>query len=330
MILPTISRRARALLAAAAAATLGASALAPAADAAFPGRNGPVTVAFGFGCDGSMLSTMQPDGSDRKLLTPSACNDDNAPLYRLPDWSADGQRLIALNGANAPVLLNADGSNPVVPPLAATPYFGESRPSLSPDGKRFVYTRMPASGRAGARSQIWIAGVDGSGDHAVRFGSDPRWSPDGKRIAYAAPTVDERGKALRGGTYLMSAKTGKRIRRIGPRAAWLDWAPAGDRLVYTAYGTGGGDLYVMRADGRGTPRRLTATRTRSEYSATWSPNGRRIVFVRSAKPDEEEVRYEIWTMSARGGDAKRIYKSADLGVEDVMGIGPAVAWQPLR
>ncbi len=56
----------------------------------------------------------------------------------------------------------------------------------------------------------------------------------------------------------------------------------------------------------------------------WSPDGRRIAFVARSHPDEEEVQSGIYTMSARGGRATRIYRSDRSRIEE--GSSLEISW----
>jgi Tol biopolymer transport system component len=90
-----------------------------------------------------------------------------------------------------------------------------------------------------------------------------------------------------GGTWIIDADTGERIRRISRRpAAVLDWSPDGRTLLFgPACGFDGlcdPDLYILRRDGTRV-RRLTDTPKREETDAVWSPDGRRIAFVRTGR-----------------------------------------------
>ena len=70
-----------------------------------------------------------------------------------------------------------------------------SDPQLSPAGKDVLYTRADADWKSGRRvSHIWRASVDGGQPVQLTSGAegetDPRWSPDGRTIAFTAKRGD--------------------------------------------------------------------------------------------------------------------------------------------
>jgi Tol biopolymer transport system component len=277
-----------------------------AAHASFPGRNGRIAVAVYWG----RIASITPQGTAWRTLI-----DCWSPTIKCgaPDWSPDGQNLLFLWGG--PGVMPADGIGPdrsrvKFVPLATQPRFGDAKPSFAPDGRHFAYTRE----RRG-QSEIWRANVDGDEDRRLAAGLLPRWAPNGRRIAYVGQD---------GGLWLMNARTGRRIRKIGPTVSSFDWAPDGRRIVY-ALPRPQPDVFVIGADGKGSPRRLTWTTRWVESAPVWAPNGRKIAFVRR-RNHRHWTHYTIWTMTPAGRRTKRIriHRRTDgLAQRDVM-----LSWQP--
>ncbi len=123
--------------------------------------------------------------------------------------------------------------------------------SFSPDGTHLAFTRADVSALAYAgrtETSIETMEVDGSGLHQLLAGgSDPAYSPDGRRIAFVT-NRDHDG----------SIRTGE------------------DESEYA------NELYVMNADGTGAER-LTHSPELSELDPTWSPGGTRIAYARQAE-----------------------------------------------
>lgn len=290
------------LCATALAALAGASVV----EGSFPGRNGRIAVGFHEQC----IFTMQPDGQARRSL---ACGG-------RPDWSPSGRRLLFLGPLGEPGVMAAGGSRQRGVPLGETPPFSsEYKPSFAPDRRHFAYTRYQP-GSEGAQPEIWRAALDGKGDRLLRPGWLPRWSPKGGRIAYVSPD---------GGTWLMNARTGRRIHRIGETAFSLDWSPDGRWIVYTS---GAADLSVARANGKGAPRRLISSGLTQAVEAVWSPNGRRIAIVRRHLWSAENLEFEIVTMDPAGRRTRLVYSASAVAEEAVAPgyLDPTLSWQPRR
>jgi Tol biopolymer transport system component len=275
-----------------------------AADASFPGSNGRIAFNWTFGCDGSMVATMKPDGSDRRLLTADACTEDGPPRAAYPDWSADGTRIAYFSDGRLSTMA-ADGSGQA--PLPLDPATA-ARPSLSPDGKRIAYTRI-----SGGRQWVYVANLDGTDERRLRAGNSPRWSPSGLTIAY----LTQRSRLVE-----ITARTNSVIRRHEIHARFFDWSPGGGRFVYASRG---GNLWTVRVKPGGTPRRLLES-TAIELSVAWSPDKRRIAFVRALPTGEERVRYGIYTMPASGGTPRRIFRTSEESSEETLE-ALTIAWQ---
>jgi serine/threonine protein kinase len=103
---------------------------------------------------------------------------------RWPAWRPNGRELAVFSRAPARgiFLIGLDGSQKLI---TSKPDEGELRPgSWSPDGNLLAYTVQQTGHR------IWITGMDGTPSQPLATGKGiayaPRFSPDGKWIAYAS------------------------------------------------------------------------------------------------------------------------------------------------
>jgi Tol biopolymer transport system component len=92
-----------------------------------------------------------------------------------------------------------------------------------------------------------------------------------------------------------------------------DWSPDGTKIAYEDDMTGGGDVYVMNADGSN-PTRLTTDPT-LDLGPTWSPDGTQITFL--AFRDNPRA---VYVMNADGSDQHAVHPGP--GPQFVPG------WQP--
>ena len=104
----------------------------------------------------------------------------------------------------------------------------EQEPSLSPDGRFFVYA-SDASGNW----DIYLQRIGGG--NAINLTEDsleddrqPAFSPDGESIAFRSERDD-------GGIYVMGA-TGESVRRITDHGFYPDWSPDGAKIVFSTLG----------------------------------------------------------------------------------------------
>ncbi len=130
---------------------------------------------------------------------------DLAGVGSFPTVSASGQRIAySRRDLNVDMMTLQEGRERET--IAAST-FNEFDASFSPDGSKVAF----ASDRTGEGNEIWVANKDGSGRRPVTKGvhrpeGSPRWSPDGRRLAYDGLgedgkrhvfTIDEAGGQIR-------------------------------------------------------------------------------------------------------------------------------------
>ena len=193
----------------------------------------------------------------------------------------------------------------------------DTHPSWSPDGKRiaFMSDRDGHFNIPGGLPNYEIYVMDADGGNPQNLTNDPNddkfpsWSPDGKRIVFSS---DRDGNRENYEIYVMDAD-GNNQQRITDNDfydTYPSWAPDGERIAFMSRRDGhfigefglSSEIYVMDADGKNM-RRLTNNR-KNEWSPSWSPDGKWIVFSADRKADG--VNYEIYVMDADGGNQRRL------------------------
>jgi len=187
--------------------------------------------------------------------------------------------------------------------LTRTPKSHELDPAASPDGRLIAYTRILLA-RPG--SEIWAVRKDGSHQRFIARGSDPAWSPDGKRIVFVGPRQPRVSKPE---IYIMRAD-GTHIRRLTKNWNASDRSPAfspdGKRIVFLSNrdatgGAGNAEIWVMGTKGKH-PVNLTHNPAIDDHP-DWSPDGSKIVFERVASSWTER---QIFVMNADGSDQRQV------------------------
>jgi dipeptidyl aminopeptidase/acylaminoacyl peptidase len=225
-----------------------------------------------------------------------------------------------------------------------------SDPHLSPDGKFVAYVLTTIDQKKNRReSSIWIVPSDGSAAprrlSAENFSSSaPRWSPDGKTLAFLSARAVESGssESPKSQIYLLSMTGGGEglpLTKLKNSVQSYQWSPDGSRIVlvsssgpldgvapadrksdvrhyshiqYKFNDTGWFDdkrrhLWVVDVPG-GESKQITDGQDWNDTDPQWSPDGSRIAFVsdRTGKAYDDSYNTDVWTIPAAGGSLTKI------------------------
>lgn len=216
-------------------------------------------------------------------------------------------------------------------------------PQISPDGDQVVYVRNQFDINTDRKfTNLWTIGYTGENHQPLTSGkkgcSSPRWSPDGKRLAYVS---DEEGSAQIFVRYMESGQTASitnlpsspRSVTWSPDGQWLafiqfvpseqpklgdfpgppkgaEWASPAKIIDQVSYKSDGNfsflepgfyHLFVVAAEG-GAPRQLTYGDF-NQNSFCWTPDSKNIVFSGNREPNAELERQNthIYLVSRDGG-----------------------------
>jgi Tol biopolymer transport system component len=130
--------------------------------------------------------------------------------------------------------------------------------------------------------------ADGSGQRRLIAGhsvnTDPRWSPDGRSIAFTHGTPCSDNGCKLNIWLIRPDGTGARPLTRDGGSAEPSWSPDGKKIAFDRYNAAKGrsDLYVMNADGTGSHPLTSFTSKLDVSRPAWSPDGRTIAFIANA------------------------------------------------
>jgi Tol biopolymer transport system component/DNA-binding winged helix-turn-helix (wHTH) protein len=225
-------------------------------------------------------------------------------------------RTFSTNGAGASTRASVEQTRPLIS-ISDT-----STPAFSPDGNSVAFFRQ---GSKSAESGIYVSAV--GSDQLVQLTSDnrdccPVWSPDGRSLAFTRSASGNQGYSI----YVMPSngeekrKAEKAIttqtaaftlvpnstaeRKIdtggtNPSRGGIAWSPDGQSIAFA----GASGIYSVTLENCSVRRLTTPTPAAQDWGPTFSPDGQRLMFVRTIQigtPDE------IWSVPATGGEGVRI------------------------
>ena len=208
--------------------------------------------------------------------------------FGAPVPSRDGKKLFIIGSVLREEVLRYDAkSGKFVPYLLGISADGLD---FSRDGKWVAYVTFP-------EGTLWRSRVDGSERLQLTFPPMgaylPRWSPDGKQIAYSA---DAPGKPLK--IYLVSADGGS-LDQVTPdekNAAIGGWSPDGKTLAFddAPYAGSGPKSEALHLFDLRTHQIVTMPQSEGLHSPIWSRDGRHI-----AAMTRDELRLMLFDVSTQ-------------------------------
>ena len=228
-------------------------------------------VAFYSDRDGSWeIYVMNKDGTGQTRLTNNGKDDWN------PAFSADGDKIAFVSnrdGADFEIFVmnatdnNNDGNGDNLKRLTDNSA-DDIHPVFSPDGQKIAFS----SDRDGD-SEVFVMTVNGSGQtnltkNAVSD-SQPAYSPNGQKIVFSSDRDDPLGEV-----YVMDKDGSKPIRLTNDPESDSDpaFSPDGSKIAFVSFRSGfpNAEIYVVNADGSGTPTNLTNNSAR-DLAPDWQP-----------------------------------------------------------
>lgn len=142
----------------------------------------------------------------------------------------------------------------------------------------------------GVNGQIHTMNEDGSGYAALagtEGGTDPVWSPDRKKIAYAV------NSGANAGLWVIGSTGKNRTRMYSGTVGAPAWSPDGSKIAFHAAITGGTHILVIDSNGTNL-QQATAVGSVNKFP-TWSADGSRLVYYSNRSQGSG-----LWIMNANG------------------------------
>jgi TolB protein len=169
-------------------------------------------------------------------------------------------------------------------------------------------TRIAYVRGTGDAAAMRVVDSDGANEITVptdACGVSPAWNPSGTMLAYTTCGVNSR-------MLVIDLTTGRSRTLAGPtrNVGYVSpaFTPDGSSIVYGRYSEEGTDLFSMSLSGNDPPRRVTTGRGFQNMLPTFSPDGRRMVYVGNISGHPE-----LYIMDADGTGAEVLtnYEESD-------------------
>jgi dipeptidyl aminopeptidase/acylaminoacyl peptidase len=242
-----------------------------------------------------------------------------------------------------------------------------SSPRISPDRSQIIFSVQRVDEKKQKKySNLWLVPTDGSQParqftYGDQSDSSPRWSPDGRTIAFHSNRQDEKQTQL----YLIPFFGGEArpLTDLKGKIGSFEWSPDGSQFIcqfrqkdeeaiereedeqkkklgvvarhitrpeYKFDGVGylpQNRWHLWRIDAKtGEATQLTEGDQYDETNPRWSPDGQTILFFsnRSEQPDFDWHLMDMWTIPAEGGEMTRL--ETPVGLKHSAAFSPDGQW----
>jgi len=219
-----------------------------------------------------------------------------------PEWIYGRNRIIfdsdRLMGERTIWVVHSEGAKSAMKPFSTGKY--EVKPAVSPDSKKIAFVACSAieyyfscmdfcdpweDDPLDPCEMIYTVNLDGTFLKQLVQGTDPAWSPDGRRLAFTA------NYAGNNDIYTMDANGGNLTQITFSPSDDREpcWSPDGNWIAFASDRAGNPDIWISRADG-GEVIQLT-TFPSFDAAPAWSRDG--YIYFHS---NREEGNWDIWRL----------------------------------
>jgi dipeptidyl aminopeptidase/acylaminoacyl peptidase len=177
--------------------------------------------------------------------------------------------------------------------VAAPPAFSTSTSLQFRTAAQNLHGQIAATINDGQQADVWLLGKDGQPrENLTKDDSDdldPSWSPDGTKLAF----VSDRSGSPQVYVLNLGDRSLRRLTFAGRYNTGPDWGYDG-KIVYS--GLRGRAVDILTVDMHKSIQRLTPGKGRRSLEPSWSPCGRRVLYV----SDEDKKGTRLWIASHDG------------------------------